>query len=1827
MFGKQYKYDISETKNFAEAIKKQISSGKDFANIDLSDIISQFSNLDESVVKAAKDAQASGGGYGAVTSALEVAGKQAENSANKFKKVSTIGKTLLASAANVGISLLVSKALEIGVELYQRQDRLRENAQKYGEEIANVRTQLAKFQSEINSNLEIVNSPTSSLEEVTQARQNLLDIQNQMIDAYGEEAGAIDLVTDALNGQSDAFDSIAKNEYDKLKSDYIDESTKWYEKPFGFFDAWNEMNYDMEKHSMVSSGDATDYLAKLPKSFIPQMNKVLKEFNIEGQALDPQNYALVGNIYDLLDAFTALENADISSYTEEEQAAITSSLTSVIGSIQSIIDKNEDLYMSEQLFEKIDKNAELKKYYNDLNDAKQAYDDAFVTNDQSKINKAIENYAKLYNQMSSFTGDDVGLKNFFDQMTSGMESYVNKFNLEDAIDKDVNGFKSKIESAAAELSNLKTSEIKAYDESKKGLYSDTQVQAFDTLISSAKEYKMTLEDLVDVMSDFGMVNDERFDNLLDQYLSPLQKKGMTTSDIKSLAEEYQSLMDDMARDNVTLSDLQNTVRGNVDLNNRQVLQWTEENLNKYKDTLMEMEGFTTKYKEISPKLFGSFDNYDIFWQKVKNDYKDGVSTVLGSSSEFDGLEIAFTPMLQTDSGTPELLNQETVNKYISSLLEVIHKEHPDGWTTEDLLGADANGLMVNGKKIKNLIADIGDTAIETGQKMHYLGEDGASNLFNKKIKELAKQYNLTEKEVKKQLEDYNKIHSLTPEQLEIAYSIENRGEMSIDELIQKIKDVQTLRGNEVDFKTRANLDAYNEATKNGDHIDDYNSYVALMKQAQELYEAGQIGSEKFKAGAKAFSMNGMTDASNWAENYKELGKYFTEGSTGLETFVKNLESNKIAEWDEATKTWSIDLTDLAGVAKKMNMPLEMLSVLMDGLQQYGFTDDYFGTMADGTQHLTDLTQQLIEERAKLSQMSPDENAYDEQQGIVSSLQERIKKTAKALSDFYKDDGAAEKAYQDKLKERDDVLSDLQTAYKNVSKASGKARDEALEALEPVIEAVENEYGIKIRVDEEGNLHILDDLDTINQKISDTEQKLQQLRLDNGGKLNMDDEEVQQTLSEYEQLLRDKQLLEIPTIMRLDISSLSDDAANTVNKVTDIIKLLEEKDIQLKVNPDADVSDIQQKLDEKLGALSDEDFQILAKLGFQGDTPEEVVRSAMNTDAIPIPAELTLEGDNPILAAVDETNRHLNAIAIKIGAETSDFEEGVDEAVSYADSRHAEITVSTPELRDGTELTNVGAIVTGDQGISDLKDKLDELKGKNITLGVTVPDEATQKKVQELVQNYDELKGDGKVSILIDANTAQFDEGVDAAVEDAKSKNVNIQVTTSSDKDSGLKDGQVHVQATVNGEQDVKDLKDQLNNLPEGTKDVTIDANVTNADQVEKVTALLGSWSQQNKDKYTINGGVKLNGVEYATIKANLLTKAVNQIPKQSKTAISATDTATATINSVKSALNSLDGSKATVSIITLKQTQTTGNGGGSSPFPDLTHHGDANGTFHAPAHATGTDVAIKHDEEAVVNEIAPEGLVRDGVLHEIPGGAQTIKLKRGDIIFNHKQLQELKENGYVTSNGGHGKVVGAAFAHGTVNGLPAHIKGAGSSQGGAFKDKYDFTNTSTGSSGTKSSTSGSGTSGSGSSGKSGSSDDKPQKIDYIEILVSRIERAINNLSTVATSVFHKLSDRLSSTNNELAEIAKEISVQQQGYDRYIQEANSVGLSEDIASKIRDGAIDISQYDSDTSEKIQEYQSWWIFMPRINLFNCGDIPIILSRYNITGNGKCECGTSL
>ena len=101
-----------------------------------------------------------------------------------------------------------------------------------------------------------------------------------------------------------------------------------------------------------------------------------------------------------------------------------------------------------------------------------------------------------------------------------------------------------------------------------------------------------------------------------------------------------------------------------------------------------------------------------------------------------------------------------------------------------------------------------------------------------------------------------------------------------------------------------------------------------------------------------------------------------------------------------------------------------------------------------------------------------------------------------------------------------------------------------------------------------------------------------------------------------------------------------------------------------------------------------------------------------------------------------------------------------------------------------------------------------------------------------------------------------------------------------------------------------------------------------------------------------------------------------------------------------------------------------------------------------------------------------------------------------------------------------------------------------------------------------------------------------QKFDWITIAIDRIQRAVSKLQKVASNTFKQLGTRLSASKKAVQEITKEIDIMQAGYERYLKEAESVGLDSGLAKLVREGTIDINEYDDDTRKLIQDYQKWY-----------------------------------
>lgn len=98
-------------------------------------------------------------------------------------------------------------------------------------------------------------------------------------------------------------------------------------------------------------------------------------------------------------------------------------------------------------------------------------------------------------------------------------------------------------------------------------------------------------------------------------------------------------------------------------------------------------------------------------------------------------------------------------------------------------------------------------------------------------------------------------------------------------------------------------------------------------------------------------------------------------------------------------------------------------------------------------------------------------------------------------------------------------------------------------------------------------------------------------------------------------------------------------------------------------------------------------------------------------------------------------------------------------------------------------------------------------------------------------------------------------------------------------------------------------------------------------------------------------------------------------------------------------------------------------------------------------------------------------------------------------------------------------------------------------------------------------------------------------MDYVAIYLKRSSELTEKLVD-AIDVATTLAGKQDANSKALSQISSEITANQQGYNKYIAQANSVGLSESYAKQVRDGSLNIETItDEDLKEKIDDYEQW------------------------------------
>lgn len=358
-------------------------------------------------------------GSGDISEAFTAHMKQSTESMTLFqrgaKAAGTAFKTVVAAVGSMAITFAISEVISIISELITSSDRLAEKAQDLGAEFKNTETDISNYKDKIQELNDKINDSSTPYDEVVQARQDLMKIQNEMIKKYGDEEGAIKSITNAVKGQADAFNELNTQQYNKMINDF-NKNEKIGDK---IKSAFKGSNFEQMKKNEKSYSD------KIDMSYNSELDNYIKSLGAKQVISDRGSYfELNGALEEVYEKMQSIQ--EVANQLGEDKYA--NRLSDQINDAQELTDKYKDMYDAYVLYDQVLKDTDYASAYQKAMSDYQNYQKQATENglDSEEAKKASEQYAQNMSeaiQKALENGDDE-VANYFESLYPDLQSVV-----------------------------------------------------------------------------------------------------------------------------------------------------------------------------------------------------------------------------------------------------------------------------------------------------------------------------------------------------------------------------------------------------------------------------------------------------------------------------------------------------------------------------------------------------------------------------------------------------------------------------------------------------------------------------------------------------------------------------------------------------------------------------------------------------------------------------------------------------------------------------------------------------------------------------------------------------------------------------------------------------------------------------------------------------------------------------------------------------------------------------------------------------------------------------------------------------------------------------------------------------------------------------------------------------------------------------------------------------------------------------------------------------------------------------------------------------------
>lgn len=354
-------------------------------------------------------------------------------------KVATIGLQAASIALNAAISMGISLAISALVTQIQKWVNAQEDARKKSVELTNsYKEQQSSLESQIKKYKELKNTLDDgnlSTDEAHSIKEQLLEIQQSLIESYGDEASNIDLVNGKYREQLGLLGELSKEK----ATEYVTENR----------DVFADAKEALEKERTYNLGTVTSWNTYSPQT--EDQKKLLDYIEAYSELLDLTHTGASGSgvtatsvsVSVKADVASADElmhqfATDLEKYGEENDIDVSGILEGISGQLKETWTDELTEYKTvydEFMKAEIVRNDTLRPLYQESIQAVEDYNKALSTGEG--IEEAKANLESIQQSVQSATGESEGLQSVFDGIYDGINKDAEAaYNLGKAFEND-----------------------------------------------------------------------------------------------------------------------------------------------------------------------------------------------------------------------------------------------------------------------------------------------------------------------------------------------------------------------------------------------------------------------------------------------------------------------------------------------------------------------------------------------------------------------------------------------------------------------------------------------------------------------------------------------------------------------------------------------------------------------------------------------------------------------------------------------------------------------------------------------------------------------------------------------------------------------------------------------------------------------------------------------------------------------------------------------------------------------------------------------------------------------------------------------------------------------------------------------------------------------------------------------------------------------------------------------------------------------------------------------------------------------------------------------